>query len=79
MAQHSDRFPACLECWHRIYDAHCGDPCGTCSGGDRFTPTQPGEAGEVVDWAAWAEDTHDACAEGHVPAWPPVKIKPAAE
>ena len=69
MAQHSARFPACLECWHRIYDAHCGDPCGACFDGDNYTPTAPGESGEVLDYTADTE----------IPAWPPIKIKQAAE
>jgi len=76
MAQHSRRFPACPECWHGPY-VPGREPCVACVGGDKFTPAAPGEAGEVVDYTAWAEQTHDACAESNVPAWPPCKIKAA--
>ncbi len=43
-------------------DEH-GHPCLGCRDADRFAPSCPGEAGEVVDYTAWAEDTMAACAE----------------
>ena len=79
MAQHSRKWPACPECRHYSEAAEAGSPCLGCLDADRFDPVNPGQIVEVVDWWAWAEQTHDACAETNVPAWPPVKIRPAAE
>lgn len=79
MAQHSRKWPACPECRHYGDAADAGSPCLGCLDADRFVPVHPGEAGEVVDYTAWADDTLAACAEGRVPAWPPCKIKQAAE
>ena len=63
MAQHSLKWPACPECRHNgDVDEH-GHPCLGCRDADRFAPSCPGEAGEVVDYTAWAEDTMAACAE----------------
>ena len=71
MAQHSRKWPACAECLNRKKP----DICSRCEAAEHFEPLHPGEAGEVIDYFGWAEDTHDACAEGHVPAHPPYKIK----